>query len=132
MADLIERLMGVHPTRSKIPVHQFESIFGFWADGTITPAEAQAGIEQISGEPLIQSEIDEANALRTALLARAPVRAAPTGTVNAAFANTQALRAADIALRGREIHKFSQALLMAEDALPGFATPTEVRGKLGI
>lgn len=132
MADLVERLMGLHPDRPKIPVHQFESVFGSWADGTITPAEAQAGIEQMSGEPLIQPEIDEANAMRAALLARAPVRAAPTGTVNAAYANTQALRAAELAQRGREIHKFGQVLLAAEDRLPGFATPGEVRAKLGI
>lgn len=132
MADLIERLMGVHPTRSKIPVHQFEAVFGFWADGTITPQQAQDGIQQISGEPLIQSEIDEAAALRTALLNASPVRAAPTGSITATAANTQALRAGEQAQRNRLIHRFSQVLLAAESELPGFATPAEVRAKLGI
>jgi hypothetical protein len=132
MADLVERLMGIHPTRPQIPVHQFEAIFSFWADGTITPQQAQAGIEQISGATLLQSEIDEAAALRTSLLNSSPVRAAPTGTVNAAFANTQALRAQDQAQRNRLLHRFGQVLLAAEQQLPGFDTATAVRAKLGI
>jgi hypothetical protein len=142
MADLVERLMGIHPTRPKIPVHGFQAILAEWADGTLTGAQAQAAIDSLSGEALAPTEVTEAQALLATVTSIA-VPAAPTGTVNAAYANTQALRAAGKADRTRRAQKIDGVLLLADQAgvdeqtgaplgVPGYRTATEVRAKLGI
>jgi hypothetical protein len=128
---LVERLMGIDPDRPKIPVHGFEAVLGEWADGTLTNAQAQAAIDAISGEPLSADEVTEATAIKNTVT-NIPVPAAPTGTVNATFANTQALRAQGMAQRNRRAHKIGQILLLVDARAPGYDTPALVRAKLGI
>jgi hypothetical protein len=74
--SIYDRVLGVEKPR--IPVHQFQAILAEFARGRLTGAQAQAAVEQISGEPLDQAEVAEAQTLlatftgsATAKLARA-------------------------------------------------------------
>jgi hypothetical protein len=112
MASLYERLMGTHPTRHKIPVHQFQALAAEWAKGQITGAQALSGIEQASGMPLDATEQQEAQDL---------IATVPTGS-------TAAIKA-DRALRLIEI---DQVLLIADAQTPPYNTSAAVRTRLGV
>jgi hypothetical protein len=112
MASLYERLMGLHPTRPKIPVHQFQSLAAEWARGQITGVQANAAILQCSGVGLDATEQLEAQAL---------VDTVPVGT-------TADLKA-DRALR---VQVIDQVLLLADQGLPPYDTAAAVRTRLGV
>lgn len=116
MAGLYERLTGTHPTRRKIPVHQFQSITAEWARGNATGAQAQAMIAGLSGDPLDATEQLEAQDL---------VATVPTGATTA----NQAARA----LRLLEI---DQVLMLSEvtvrQGLAPLDTTAAVRARLGV
>lgn len=119
MADLIERLMGVHPTRSKIPVHQFQAIAAEWARGNFTGAQAQTAIEAVSGTPLSAAEQTEAQAIVNGFTS-IPVTGSAT-----AVADGRARRA----LRLAEI---DQVFLLVDAQVPPYDNPAAVRTRLGL
>ena len=111
MASLYERLMGIHATRPKIPVHQFQAISAEWARGQITGAQANTAIAAISANVgLDATEQTEAQDLVTTV---------PTG------AGTEAARA----LRIQEI---DQVLLLADMRIAPYDTAAAVRTRFGV
>jgi lysozyme family protein len=114
MASLYERLMGAHPDRPKIPVHQFQSIAAEWARGNLTGPQALAYVEQLSGVTLDATEQAEAQDLV------ATVTAIPSGT------------AAGLAQRALRIQEIDQVLLLAETRIAPYDTPAAVRARLGV
>jgi hypothetical protein len=116
MASLYERLAGVHPTRSKIPIHQFQSIIAEWARGNMTGAEANTNIAGVSGLALDATETLEAQDL---------VATVPTG-------NTAALQAA----RALKLIEIDQVLMLAEVTVGAGIAPLSstaaVRTRLGV
>jgi hypothetical protein len=119
MASLYERLMGAHPDRPKIPVHQFQSIAAEWARGNVTGPQANTYVEQVSGVSLDATEQQEAQDLVDTVLA-IPVTGSAT-----AIADGRARRA----LRIQEI---DQVLLLAETRIAPYDTPAAVRARLGV
>jgi hypothetical protein len=109
---LIERLMGLDLNRTKIPIHQFQSIAAEWARGQITGAQANTGITTVAGQGLDAAEQAEAQAL---------VNTIPSGATTA--------NKADRALRLSEI---DQVLLLAEMRVPPYDTAAAVRARLGL
>lgn len=104
--------MGVHATRPKIPIHQFQSIAAEWARGNMTGTQANTAIQIVSGIGLDATEQTEAQDLVTTV---------PTGiTVD---------NKADRALRLQEI---DHVLLIADTGLPPLNTPAAVRTRLGV
>lgn len=110
MASLYERLMGVHPSRPKIPIHQFQACTAEWVRGQLTGAQANTVIESVSGIGLDATEQTEVQDL---------VATVPIGTT--------AANKADRALRLIEI---DQILLLCESGT--FAGPVAVRARLGV
>jgi hypothetical protein len=110
MASLYERLMGVHATRPKIPVHQFQALASEWARTQITGAQANVGITSISGIGLDSTEVTEAQDLLATV---------PTGP------GSEAARA----LRMLEI---DQILLLADLRVPPYDNPDTVRTRFGV
>lgn len=110
MASLYERLMGVHPTRPKIPIHQFQACTAEWQRGQLTGAQANTVIESVSGMGLDATEQTEVQDLVTTV---------PTGAT--------AANKADRALRLIEI---DQVLLLCESGT--YTDPAAVRTRLGV
>jgi hypothetical protein len=109
---LIERLMGIDPSRPKIPVHAFQALAAEWAKGQITGAQANAGVASASGVGLDAGESAEAQAL---------VSSVPTGTT--------AANKADRALRLLEI---DEVLLLADANIAPYDVAAAVRTRLGL
>lgn len=109
---LYERLLGRDDSGETYPeprvsVHGFTAIMREFARGRLTGAQAQAGIAAISGAPLLPSESAEAQTLVGTI----------TGNATAKLA-----RASEI----------DDVLMLGEHQAPGYATPTEVRARLGV
>jgi hypothetical protein len=113
---LYDRLLGKDDAGAsvdnRVPVHAFQSVISEWARGRITGPQANAIIEHVSGAPLTVPEQTEAQAL---------VASIPVGTT-----------AANKADRAMRLFEIDQILLLADSAAPGYATPTEVKTKLGV
>lgn len=116
MASLYERLTGIHATRSKIPIHAFQSIVAEWARGNITGAQANVMITDCSGLALDATEQLEAQDL---------VATVPTGSTTA-----------NQAARALKLIEIDQILLMAEFTVPDgvapYNTTAAIRTRLGV
>lgn len=104
---LYERLLGVDATNPKISIHGFSSMMGEFARGALTGAQAQAGVEVISGAPLTAGEVTEAQTLLGTI----------TGTA------TQKL------LRAKEI---DDVLILGEHGVVQYDTAAELKTRLGV
>jgi hypothetical protein len=114
MADLIERLMGLHTDgRRKLPIHQFQAAAAEWGRGEMTGVQARDMFELNVAE---QAEAQAIVATVTSIVV--------TGSA-AAQADARARRA----LRMQEI---DHVLLLAEAKVPPLNTPAAVRTRLGI
>lgn len=113
MADLIERLIGNHSTRPRIPVQEFLGILTEQARGQLSVSEADAAVAFISnGVGLNPAERAEALAIVNSVTA---------------FAGSTALAKADRALRVDEIES-----ILAFAGVPPYDDPGRVRTRLGI
>lgn len=102
---LYDRLLST--AGRKIPVHSFQALMGEVARGRLTGAQAQAAIEALTGEPLDQAGVSEAQTL--------------LGTVSGTAAQKLA--------RAKEI---DDVLLLAEAGAPGYGTVAEIKTRLGV
>ena len=109
---LYDRILGIDAANPKIPVHAFQALAALWAKGKITGAQAQAGIEKVSGAPLTAAEITEINAL---------VASVPSG-------NTTAQQAA----RSLRMSEIDQILLLADSQIAPYDTANGIRTGLGL
>ena len=122
---LYDRLIGNDdagaPVEAKIQAHGFAALMRLFGRGRITGAEAQAAISSIShsasGVPtgLNAAEVVEINTL--------------LGTITAltnANAITQRL------LRMERAHEIDDMVLLGESGATGFATPTQLKSRLGV
>lgn len=90
-----------------IPVHSFQAIMAEFARGRLTGAQAQAAITDVSGAPLMPSEVTEAQTLLATV----------TGTVPQKLA------------RAKEI---DDVLLLGQGGAAGYNTPAAVATRLGV
>jgi hypothetical protein len=118
---LYDRLLGRddqgNEVANRISVHVFQAAAQLWVRGALTALQASDVIAANSGAPLDAGEQVEAQTLVATVTS-----IAITGSATA-----QADARARRALRMAEI----DAVLLLE-GLPGFATPTEVKQKLGV
>lgn len=103
---LIERLMGLEGDENKISVHDFFSAQQEVVYGTLTAATVK---NHLNMDTATQAEYD-------ALIAKYP-----TGTTAVAYFNKSTF-----------IQRIHAVFILAEKRYPGYSTPAEVRGKLGI
>lgn len=101
---LVERLMGLEAP--KIPVHTFFAAQGEVIAGRLTLAQVKTFLEM---DAAAQTEYD------------ALAATAPTGSTSTALAN-----------KALFVEKLHGIFILAEDRIPGYSTPAEVRAKLGI
>lgn len=111
---LYDRLLGRNDSgvaipSGKIAVHGFQALMAEVARTRLTPAQASARIPTISDGPLVGGEGAEATALLNTIttLGNATLKLA----------------------RAKEI---DDVLLLAEAGVAGYATPTEVKARLGV
>jgi hypothetical protein len=109
---LYERLLGIDPVGTKIPIHTFQAMVSQWAKGGLTLAQARQAVVIVSGVALTSAEEAEVQTL---------VNSVPTGNTTA----NQAARA----LRMMEI---DQVLLLADNHIPPYDTPAGIRARLGV
>jgi hypothetical protein len=103
---LYERLIGVEGS-VKLPLHAFQAVLAEYGRGRITGAQAQDVISAISGAPLSAGEIAEAQSLLATV----------TGTTMAKLAR---------------ITEIDHVLILGEHGAPGYATPEEIKTRLGV
>jgi hypothetical protein len=103
---LYERLIGLDGS-TKLPLHAFQAVMAEFGRGRLTGAQAQNVINAISGEPLSPDEIAETQTLIATV----------TGTAMAKLAR---------------VVEIDHVLLLAEHRAPGYATPQELRTRLGV
>jgi hypothetical protein len=104
---LYSRLLGIDATNPKIPLHGFSALMGEFARGRLTGAEAQAGVELISGAPLTPGEVTEAQTLLATV----------TGTTAAKL------------LRAKEIE---DVVMLGENRVVQYDTAAEIQARLGV
>lgn len=103
---LYERLMGWTEEDVKISVHAFTALMREFARGRITGAQAQRGIESVSGEPLSPEAVTEAQSLLASITGNATAKLARAGEID-------------------------DVLMLAEAGVPPYDTPSAVRARLG-
>ena len=108
---LYARLLGIDTSNPKIPIHGFQALAGLWAKGTITAAQARAGIAAISGAALTTAEETEVLTL---------VNSVPTGST-----------AANQAARALRLVHIDQCLLMADQRIPPLDTEAGLKTAIG-
>lgn len=106
------RLLGIDSVNPKIPIHAFQAVAALWAKGSMTGAQAQAGIEKTSGAPLTSAEIAEVQAL---------VNSVPVGT-------TTAMQVA----RALRLLHIDQCLLAADMLIAPMDTEAGLKAALGV
>jgi hypothetical protein len=147
MGELYERILAENGTRLAIG-HWFEALMGEYAAGDISGAAAIAVFEEITGAaitPTLQTEVQDIIATVTAIsVPAAPTKPAePAVGANVAtvrtyaiavsnYADVKAARAEGLAARAHKIRRIDQHLRLAEVRATGWATPADLRTKLGV